>query len=226
MIPNNSKCALPLDLSRRSISVIQSYMPIQIRLTSCYSAKSPHLSVTIRAPSTLSLSKPFPVTSTLTHHPNPSGNPDNKPVTLDLEDTYLKKIVHDEIYPWLIMHRTPSGGLKELDDDHDTTCPPFDNYEGFYDRIPIAPENGFVSLAVGENVDVKVELRYTGYGVHLDEGEEYCLNFRGSLLRWWTFGSLEVRVSFLVCLLPLSSPLRYRRSRFDEALDGNRSRCS
>lgn len=206
MIPSNSKCVLHLDFSRLSISVIQSYLPSQIWLTSRYSANSPHLSVTIQAPSTLSLSKPFPVTSTLTHHPNPSGNPDNKPLTLDLGDTDLKKIVEDEIFPWLIMHRTPSGGLKELDDEHHTTCPPFDNSKGIHDRIPIAPENGFVSLAVGENVDVKVECRYTGYSVLLEEGEEYCLNFRGTRLRWWTFGSLEVRVSFLACSFPLSSP--------------------
>ncbi|KAL8920924.1 MAG: hypothetical protein Q9172_004283 [Xanthocarpia lactea] len=155
-------------------------------------AKSPHFSVTIRAPSTLSLSKPFPVTSTLTHHPSPSGNPDNKPVTLDLGFTCLDEIVDHAIYPWLIMHRTPSGGLKELDDDNDGTCPPGDiPNDGVNDRVPIALDHGFVSLAVGESVDVKAELRYTGYGVLLEEGEEYCLNFRGTRLKWWTFGSLE-----------------------------------
>ncbi|KAL8855272.1 MAG: hypothetical protein Q9178_008077 [Gyalolechia marmorata] len=122
----------------------------------------------------------------------PSGNPDNKPVTLDLGFTCLDEIVDHAIYPWLIMHRTPSGGLKELDDDNDGTCPPGDiPNDGINDRVPIALDHGFVSLAVGESVDVKAELRYTGYGVLLEEGEEYCLNFRGTRLKWWTFGSLE-----------------------------------
>ncbi|KAL9040264.1 MAG: hypothetical protein Q9180_002021, partial [Flavoplaca navasiana] len=124
----------------------------------------------------------------------PSGNPDNKPVTLDLGFTCLDGIVDHAIYPWLIMHRTPSGGLKELDDDNDGTCPPGDiPNDGVNDRVPIALDHGFVSLAVGESIDVKAELRYTGYGVLLEEGEEYCLNFRGTGLKWWTFGSLKVR---------------------------------
>ncbi|KAL8649522.1 MAG: hypothetical protein Q9226_005546 [Calogaya cf. arnoldii] len=76
-------------------------------------ARSPHISVTIRAPSTLSLKEPFPVTSTITHHANLSGNPESKPVTVDLADTGLDIVVGDKIYPWLIMHRATSGELKE-----------------------------------------------------------------------------------------------------------------
>ncbi|KAL8846232.1 MAG: hypothetical protein Q9221_008664 [Calogaya cf. arnoldii] len=154
-------------------------------------AKSPHISIKIRAPSTMSLSKPFIVTSTLTHHTNPSGNPENKPVTFDIADIRLHDILDNELLPWLIMHRTANGELKELDDDHDTCCFPFDSEEGLYEQVPIAPENGFVSLAVGESVEAKAELRYTGKGVDLEKGEKYCLNFRGSLLHWWRFGSLE-----------------------------------
>lgn len=153
--------------------------------------------MTIRAPSTLLLKEPFPVTSTITHHANVSGNPENKPITFDLADTCLDKIVDNEIYPWLIMHRAASGGLKELDDNHDTSCPPFDNEEDLYDQVPILPGNGFVSLAVGDSIDVKAELRHTGDGVHLEKGEDYCLNFRGVWLMWWKFGSLEVSTTLL-----------------------------
>ncbi|KAL8848127.1 MAG: hypothetical protein Q9221_006847 [Calogaya cf. arnoldii] len=154
-------------------------------------AGSPHISVTIRAPSTLSLKEPFPVISTITHHANVSGNPESKPVTFDLADTGLDKIIDDNIYPWLAMHRAASGKLKELDNGQDYTCPPFDNEEGLYDQVPILPENGFVSLAVGDSVDVKAELRYTGDGVDMEKGENYSLNFRGVRLMWWRFGSFK-----------------------------------
>lgn len=98
------------------------------------------------------------------------------------------------------MHRTAGGQLKELDDHHDTSYPPGDNLEGVYDRISIAPENGFVSLAVGESVDVQGQLKFTGEGAGLDleKGEKYSLNFRGTWLLWWRFGSLEVRFCFLL----------------------------
>ena len=82
--------------------------------------------------------------------------------------------------------------MEEVDDDHDTSCPPFDDEAGLHDKVPIARENGFVTLAVGESVQVKAELVYSGTGVKLEEGGEYCINFRGGWLRWWKSASLEV----------------------------------
>ena len=82
--------------------------------------------------------------------------------------------------------------MEELDDDHDTSCPPFDNEVG--NEVPIARDNGFVSLAVGESVQVEAELVYSGTGVKLEEGGEYCINFRGCWLRWWKPANLEVSV--------------------------------
>ncbi|KAI4137617.1 MAG: hypothetical protein L6R39_007185 [Caloplaca ligustica] len=92
------------------------------------------------------------------HHANPSGNPENKPVTFDLADIHLHEILDNELLPWLIMHRTANGKLEELDDYHDTSCLPFDSEEGLYERVPIAQKNGFVSLAVGESAKAKAEL--------------------------------------------------------------------
>ena len=154
--------------------------------------KSPHVSVTIRAPPNLSLSDPFPITSTLTHHANPNGNPENKPVVFDLTDTCLNAIRDDDLYPWLIMHRTADDNLVELDDDHDTSYPPFGDEEGLQEQKLIIREDGFVCLAVGESVEVTAELKYTGKGIELAKGEKYCINFRGSWLRWWRICTLEV----------------------------------
>lgn len=92
----------------------------------------------------------------------------------------------------VVMERTTSGPLKEMDDYHDTSAPPFDNEEGLHDQLPISSENGFASLAVGDSVEVKAELKYTGEGIELKEDGKYCLNFRGSWFRWWRFGSLKV----------------------------------
>ena len=90
------------------------------------------------------------------------------------------------------MHRTSDNKLVELNDDHDTSCPPFEDEEGLRERKSITRENGFVCLAVGESVEVAAELKYTGNGVDLAEGGKYCINLRGSWLRWWRFGTLEV----------------------------------
>ena len=140
----------------------------------------------------MSLSKPFSIISTITHHANTNGNPDNKPITFDLKDTCLTTLHDNDLYPWLILRRTADGEMEELDDDHDTSCPPFDNEVG--NEVPIIGENGFVTLAVGESVQVEAELVYSGTGVKLEEGGEYCINFRGSWLRWWKLANLEVSI--------------------------------
>ena len=90
------------------------------------------------------------------------------------------------------MHRAADDKLVELDDNHDTSCPPFEDEEGLQERKSISRENGFVCLAVGESVEVMADLKYTGNGVELVKGEKYCVNFRGSWLRWWRFGTFEV----------------------------------
>lgn len=188
MNPSNSKSAIDPFIPIVMIG-IRPYI-----LTPIYqhSLKSPHISVAIRAPLILSLSKPFPITSTLTHRADPTGNPENRPVTFDLADTCLKVLHDNDVYPWLVLHRTTNDKLVELDDYHDTPCSAFVEEEGLLEQIPIAQENGFVSLAVGESVEVTAELRYTGPGIELKKGEKYCVNFRGSWLRWWRFDSLEV----------------------------------
>ena len=61
----------------------------------------------------------------------------------------------------------------------------------------VSLENGYVSLAVGESRKVKINFRYTGDGMVLNQGEKYSINFRGSWVQWWKWGTLEVRPAFL-----------------------------
>ncbi|KAL8797430.1 MAG: hypothetical protein Q9182_007194 [Xanthomendoza sp. 2 TL-2023] len=178
---------MPAKRERARLTLPKFYHPSQ-------HAKSPHLSVHIQAPviTTMSLAKPFPIISTITHHANPTGNPDAKPITFDLNDTCLTAFHDNDLYPWLLLRRTAEDGeMEELDDDHDTSCPPFEDETGLHHQVPICRENGFVTLAVGESVRVEAEWVYSGTGVKLEEGGEYCINFRGCWLRWWKAGDLE-----------------------------------
>jgi len=132
------------------------------------------------------------------------GNPDSKPVTFDLSDTGLTVIAGGEdwqlqLYPWLLLHHDASalkGGLKEVDVEPEGHGPA-DMFEGggsgdddAESQLPeVRPENGFVTLAVGETKAFEVQWKEPGGLV--EEGERYQLCFRGTFLRWWKWGTME-----------------------------------
>ena len=141
----------------------------------------------------MSLSAPYPVTVTLHHHTNPTGNPQNRPVTLAWKDTALNEILDTEISPWLFLHHT-NGKLKELDDGNNG--PGFAQMNSESKEQPeLSETNGFISLAVDERKVVKVDFKYTGDGLQLKPGEKYSIGFRGSRVHWWKWGVLDVRCS-------------------------------
>ena len=149
--------------------------------------------MTIEGPTTLPLDAPYPVTVTLHHHINPTGNPQNRPVTLAWKDTALNEILDTEISPWLFLHHA-NGKLKELDDGNNG--PGFAQTSGkSKDPVELSEANGFISLNVGENRAVKVDFQYTGEGLQLQPGEMYSIGFRGSRIHWWKWGALDVRRS-------------------------------
>lgn len=147
-------------------------------------------------------SSPYTISVTIRHNPNPIGNPESKPVTFDLSDTGLTAIGGGEdwqlqIYPWLLLHRDPTalqGGLKELEVESQGHGPA-DMFESGNDdeaepQLPeIRPDNGFVTLAVGETKTFEVQWK-DHWGL-LEAGERYQLCFRGTFLRWWKWGTME-----------------------------------
>lgn len=138
----------------------------------------------------MSLDSPYPVTVTLHHHVNPSGNPQNKPVTLTWKDTALNEILDTEIAPWIFLHHA-NGKFKELDDGNNG--PGFASVDDAPEEQPeVSETNGFISLAVDERKILKVDFEYTGDGLQLLPGEKYAIAFRGSRVRWWKWGALEV----------------------------------
>ena len=148
-------------------------------------------------------SSPYAISVTIRHNENPVGNPDSKPVTFDLSDTGLTVVGGGEdwqlqMYPWLLLHHDPSaleGGLKEIESESEGHGPA-DMFEGEGDdgdaepQVPeVRPENGFVTLAVGETKTFEVQWEEPGRLV--EEGERYRLCFRGTFLRWWKWGTME-----------------------------------
>ncbi len=61
-------------------------------------------------------------------------------------------------------------------------------------------ERRFASLAVGESMTFLIEFRFTGERVELERGRRYSLCFRGSWVRWWRWGTVEVW-ALLLCIL-------------------------
>lgn len=168
-------------------------------------ASAPYLSVSI-APisSTLTPGLPFTLTTTLHHHPSPTGNPSSQPVTFQLKDTHLTTIDTVEFYPWLLLHHDPhafEGGLKEIEGDESEGHGPAVPWEGLVSATgpsssadqPQPPlvslENGFVTLAVGESKTFQADFRPDpGF---VERGERYGICFRGVRLEWWRFGMVE-----------------------------------
>lgn len=168
-------------------------VPLADITTDLYSSSTPRLSVTINAPPTMSLSAPYPVSITLRHHLNPTGNPQNQPVTLAWKDTALNEICDTEVSPWLFLHRA-DGKLKELDDGNNGPGFAEMNSE-LEEKSVISAQNGFISLAVEESRVFEVNFRYSGDGLQLASGETYSIGFRGSRIHWWKWGDVNVRSS-------------------------------
>ena len=53
----------------------------------------------------------------------------------------------------------------------------------------VSRDNGFVSLAVGENITIQVDFRPEHELIKA--GERYELCFRGTRIEWWRFGTVE-----------------------------------
>jgi len=166
------------------------------------SSDSPYLSIELSSKSnTLSLHSPYNFSFTLRHNANPPGNPDNKPITFRLKqasmfkENIFEKVDDINISPWMVLHHEHGQTrLKEVDDNYngpppdfgESTDPPPDP------AIPISAEGHFVSLAVNESLSRTVEYRYSNEGVILKPGENYSLVFKGYIMDWWRWGSLEV----------------------------------
>jgi hypothetical protein len=158
-------------------------------------AKSPYMSASITAPPILSLeSVYYPITVTLHHLENAVGNPEAKPVTVDLNDVCLSSIAtEDEIEPWLLLHES-KGVLKEIDAERQGHGPAdinelFETDTGVPEPPEVKAENGFVTLAVGKSITFEVQWQRAGRLVR--RGERYGLCFRGAHVWWWRWGSLE-----------------------------------
>lgn len=170
-----------------------------------FSATSPHVSATLSGSPTFSLtpSASYPIQITLTHHVNPAGNPENKPVIFRLKDTALTEIEDTDVYPWLLLvHDTDGSGMREIDDGNHGPAKPFDTDDDEEEdaSIPVDAERGFISLAVGGTLTFITDFRFTGEGVALERGRRYSLCFRGSWVRWWSWGTLEVWALLLFIL--------------------------
>ncbi|KAL8667420.1 MAG: hypothetical protein Q9202_000636 [Teloschistes flavicans] len=156
-------------------------------------SSSARLSVTIHGPETMRLDSPFPITLTLHHRPNPTGNPLNQPVTLRWQDTALHEIIDTEISPWMFLQHAEDGKLKELDDGDNG--PGFAQMQDAESGALAAPEisaaNGFFSLGIDERKVAEVEFMYSGDGLQLLPGGRYSIGFKGSRVHWWRWGSLE-----------------------------------
>jgi len=150
---------------------------------------------------------PYAVTVTIQHHENPAGNPNSRPVTFDLSDTGLKVVggvEEDEqdypwvrqMYPWLLLHHDPSareGDLKEIEaepEGHGPAVPWEGNEDDAEPELPeVLPENGFVTLAVGETKAFGAQWQEPNRLV--EKGERYKLCHRGTFVRWWKWGAIE-----------------------------------
>ena len=107
-----------------------------------------------------------------------------------------------DVAPWLILHHK-DGSLTELDDG--SSGPPCDAFvditpKKLDDGLGISAKNGFVSLAVGETKTFDVQYCYSGQGVELKAGGRYSLCHRGSWVRWWRWGTLEVSLLPMIFL--------------------------
>lgn len=51
----------------------------------------------------------------------------NMPVVFDLADGRLDKVIDNQHFPWLILHRTSNGKLNKMDDHREPSCLAFDN---------------------------------------------------------------------------------------------------
>lgn len=126
----------------------------------------------------MSLSAPYPVTITLHHHDDPTGDSEIRPITVAWKDTALDEISDTDIAPWLFLHHM-NGNLKELDDGN--------NGPGFVEMISDSQEPSetpetkkSITLAADESEALEVNFRYTGEGLQLTSGEKYSIGFRGS----------------------------------------------
>ena len=92
--------------------------------------------------------------------------------------------------------------MREVDDANHGPAKPFDRDDDEEEKLPMPVDvgRGFVSLAVGESMTFGTEFRFTGEGVDLELGRQYSLCFRGSWVRWWSWGTLEVWALFLFIL--------------------------
>ena len=163
-------------------------------------ASTPYLSASIaQTSSTLTPGVPLTLTVILHHHPSPTGNPSSRPVVFQLQDTRLTTIEPIEFYPWLLLHHDPNsleGGLKEIEGDKSEGHGPAVPWEGLdNDTRPepsvglVSPKNGFVNLAVGENIEFQVDLKPHHELIKAGERYEFC--FRGVGIKWWRFGRVE-----------------------------------
>ena len=84
--------------------------------------------------------------------------------------------------------------MVEVDDyNHGPKRPGyFDTSEKKRGQTAVSAENGLVWLAAEEGVPLTTDLHVTGEGIQFEIGEKYSLNFRGSYLYWWKWGTLEV----------------------------------
>ena len=156
-------------------------------------ASAPYFSASIALPSsTLTPGTPLTLKNTLHHHPSPAGNPSSQPVTFQLKDTHLTTIDPVEFFPWLLLHHDPhafEGGLKEIEGDESEGHGPAEPWEGLGNdnglsssadqQQPslLSPENGFVTLAVGESKTVQADFRPEPGLVK--RGERYEICFQG-----------------------------------------------
>lgn len=84
--------------------------------------------------------------------------------------------------------------MREVDDGNYGHAKPFDkdDDEESESSMPLDVEHGFASLAVGEDLTFSTDFRCTGEGAQLERGRRYSLCSRGSWVRWWRWGTMEV----------------------------------
>lgn len=141
---------------------------------------APHCSIELSAPSTLSLTIPFRFKVKLHHHANPTGNPDQKPITVKLWHTAMS---FDTVYRggYLLLHKSDRG-VEEIPVDQNS------RYE-LDSHLSVAVENKFVSIAPGASHTV--EIKFPVKRFNLDPDERYSFLYRGGGIEWWDWGTLE-----------------------------------
>jgi len=118
-------------------------------------------------------------------------------------DTHVTRIDAREFFPWLLQHHDPpvEGQLEEIEGDQSEGHGPAVPGEGLSNATDpsssasqkqqplVSPENGFVTLAVGQSKTVETEFRPKSGLVK--RGERYEICFRGLGIKWWRLGSVE-----------------------------------